>query len=269
MKLSSNPPHINLFSKKTSRFFYNAKALSRRTPDLATHLNHADDIERGLQQAHHNTWGLVIYRCTYASDADWSEFMTRLRYQLHAALDYYNGLDLLDKFRLTVFEDKDTLDGASKSAVRDRFRAWTVDALVAEQGAEAAVSAAAIAAAKQHQGEGWWEGLGTPSPRFLFCMHVDEDALESVVRHARTPPLPEGYGPGFVNLIARDWQRPNDDVATEPMEPDAESIDGLECHDVGWMKVDYSAVMVGFYVLLHDMRDWYREYRRPPEIVRA
>jgi hypothetical protein len=31
-----------------------------------------------LKRAGHETWGWHIYRCTYSSDDDWSEFMKRL-----------------------------------------------------------------------------------------------------------------------------------------------------------------------------------------------
>lgn len=64
----------------------------------------------------------MIYRCTYESDTDWSDLMTRLRYQTRAALEFYNGLDMLDSLDITVFEDRVSLDGASKSAVREQFK---------------------------------------------------------------------------------------------------------------------------------------------------
>ena len=215
---------------------------SQRTPEYDTRLNNADEIERGLQQDNHRTWGLVIYRCTYSSDADWTEFTTRLHYQIHKTLNHYNGLDMLDSLATTVFEDKPTLDGASKAAVREKFTEWTATAPEAEQGTTAGAS-----------------------QRYRYCIHVDAEALESVVRHAKAPPEPEGRGPGFVNLVSRHWEP---DVR-EVMEEGAEAVEGSELRDVGWMKVEYGGVMVGFWVLLRDWNDWYREYRRPPEIARA
>lgn len=53
------------------------------------------------------------------------------------------------------------------------------------------------------------------------------------------------------------------------MEKGAEPVEGSELQDVGWMKVGYECDMVDFYILLRDWNDWYREYRRPPEIARA
>ncbi|MCJ1361076.1 hypothetical protein MMC16_000173 [Acarospora aff. strigata] len=214
--------------------------ISQRTPEYDTRLNTADEIERGLQRDNHRTWGLVIYRCTYKSDADWSEFMIRLRYQIQSALECYNGLDMLESLDMTVFEDRVSLDGAGKSAVREQFEKWTATAPEAEQST----------------------GAGE-SQRYRYCIHVDAEALESVVYHARAPPQREAGGPGFVNLVSRYWEPDTSDL----MEKEAEPVEGSELQDVGWMKVGYQCVMVGFYVLLRDWDDWYREYRRPPEIA--
>lgn len=228
---------------------------SHRTPDLETQLNTADEIERCLHQDQHRTWGFVIYRCTYAN-ADWAAFMTRLRYQIHRALEYYNGLDLLDRLTLTVFEDRDGLDGASTSIVRERFRAWTTQALEAEQGAEAAAAVRSL-------------GCGfAGSQRYTYCIFVDADALESVTRQAAAAALTlQGEEPGYVNVLARYWEH---DEQEERMEDGAGWLeDGEDLQDVGWMKVEFDRVMVEFYVLLRDRNDWYREYRRPPEIACA
>ena len=219
------------------------RPVSQRTPEYSTGLNSADEIERDLQKDNHRTWGYVIYRCDYESDADWLEFLTRLRYQVEGSLECYNGLDMLDNLDITVFEDKASLDGASKSAVREKFANWTETAPEAEQGT-------ANAAASQH---------------YRYCIHVDAEALESVVHHAVAPPQPEGRGPGFVNLVSKYWEPDTADL----MEKGEEPVEGPELRDVGWMRVEYQSVMVDFYLLLRDWNDWYREYRRPPEIARA
>jgi hypothetical protein len=86
---------------------------SRRTPQMSTHFNNADNIERYLQEDGHRTWGFVIYRCTYESDDDWDQFMERLRYRIREVLEIYNGLDMIDNLSMTVIEDRSILDGAS------------------------------------------------------------------------------------------------------------------------------------------------------------
>lgn len=63
----------------------------------------------------------MIYRTTYDSDADWAEFLRRLRFQMEDIFDYYNGRDILDKFSLTVFEDRSLLDGATTNTIRQIF----------------------------------------------------------------------------------------------------------------------------------------------------
>jgi hypothetical protein len=219
------------------------RPVSRREPEYSNDLNTADKIERDLQEDSHQKWGYVIYRCDYESDADWSEFLKRLRYQAERALECYNGLDMLDNFDMKVFEDESSLDCASKFSVREKFGNWTATAPDAEQGT--ANAAAAL--------------------RYRYCIHADAEVLESVVHHAEAPPAPEGRGPGFVNLVSKYWEPDTADL----MEKGEEPVEGSELRDVGWMKVEYQSVMVDFYVLLRDWNDWYREYRRPPEIARA
>ena len=75
-------------------------------------------------------------------------------------------------------------------------------------------------------------------------------------------PLPP-MSDGFVNVI---W---NDDRWKQTNQLEEEPIEGCTLHDVGWMRVAYQEVLVDFYVLLRDTDDWYREYRRPPEVAHA
>jgi hypothetical protein len=122
-----------------------------------------DRLKRELESDGHQTWGLVIYRCTYKSDSDWSEFITRFRAHIVRYLDFYKALNLLDNFTMTVFEDK-SLDGATPALVRGKFNEWAKTAPQQEQNAEA--------------------GFGV---RYEYCIHVDDDALNSIVH--RPDPL--------------------------------------------------------------------------------
>ncbi len=216
---------------------------SKRTPESDTRINGADRIERGLQKNHQRKWGYVIYRCDYESDVDWREFLKRILYKVRFSLECYNGLDMMDRFDITTFEDKDSLNGASKSAVRKIFNEWTSNVVEAEQGTT---------------------NRGT-AQRYRYCIHVDADVLKSVVDDAVAPPEPEGRDPGPVNLISKDWEPDPADPMAEGEEP----VEGSDRHDVGWMKVAYQSVMVSFYVYLEGCTAWYREYRRPPKIARG
>jgi hypothetical protein len=48
---------------------------SRRQPERSWHFNHADRIERQLQEDGHRRWGFVIYRTTYGNDEEWGELL--------------------------------------------------------------------------------------------------------------------------------------------------------------------------------------------------
>jgi hypothetical protein len=108
--------------------------MSLRTPHLHTFNNDADEIESQLENYEHTKWGFLIYRCTYASDAHWAEFIRRIRYTINDSLTYFNGLDLLESMELTVIEDP-KFNGASTSFVRQQFVNWISDgACEREQG---------------------------------------------------------------------------------------------------------------------------------------
>lgn len=219
--------------------------VSRRTPPWSTHHNNADNIERFLQEDGHRTWGFVIYRCTYESDEAWDQFLKRLRHQIQLALRAYNGLDMMDSLSLTVVEDRSLLDDASTSVVREHFKQW------------------AATAPQQEQGTG--PGL---SQRYRYCVQVDADALESVVEDGSETPEIDTVADGFVNLIWKDWS-PEPFTPPRFPEPEEEPIEGCTLQDVGWMMVAWQSLMVDMYYYLRDYDDWYREYRRPPEIAHA
>ncbi|OBT75711.1 hypothetical protein VF21_05961 [Pseudogymnoascus sp. 05NY08] len=199
-----------------------------------THFNDADNIERQLREDGHQTWGFVIYRCTYGSDDDWNKFMELLQHRIRRSLEFYDGLDMMDSLSLTIIEDRSTFDDASTSSVREHFRQWAATAPNAEQG----------------------EGIGPgQSQRYRYCIQVDDGALESVM---------EDENDGYVNLIQKDWE-PHTADAREPAE---DPIEDCTLHDIGWMFVDYRYVMVGMYDMLRGLNDWYLEYRRPPKVAR-
>jgi len=215
---------------------------SRRTPQFSTHNNNADNIERYLQEDGHRTWGFAIYRCTYESDSDWQEFIRRLRYRIEQTLKFYNGMDMMDSLSFTVIEDKSILEGARTSTVREHFKQWAATAPQQEQGTGPALS-----------------------QRYRYCVMMDNSALDSVVHNAPAPAESDMTSKGFVGLVWKDWKPASPDAREEVEEP----IEGCTQHDVGWMRVAYQDAMVGMYYYLRDLNEWYREYRRPPQVARA
>lgn len=198
-----------------------------------TNLNNANNIERYLQQDCHRIWGFVIYRCTYDNDEDWNKFVGHLRHCIRQTLEFYNGLDIMGSFGLTVIDDRSILDDASTSVVREHFKQWTATA------------------PEQEQGVGIGPGL---SQRYRYCIQVDDAALESII---------EDENDGYVNLIQKDWN-PHRQGAREPEE---DPIEDCMLHDIGWMMVAFQDVMVDMYYQLRGYNNWYTEYQRPPKVT--
>lgn len=202
---------------------------------MAGYIDTAHRIVKGLQEDRHQTWGFVIYRCTYDSEDDWNKFMELLRRRIRSALEFYKRLDMMDSLGLTIIDDRSTFDDASTSFVRDHFKQWVTTAPDLEQG----------------------EGIGPgQSQRYRYCIQVDDQALESVI---------EDENDGYVYLIQKDWEL----YTADAREPAEDPIEDCTLHDIGWMMVDYQDVMVGMYDLLRGLNDWYLEYRRPPKVARS
>lgn len=209
--------------------------------------------------AHHrlNTWGFVIYRCTYDDDAAWARFMKRLERQRNRLPTYtWTVVDpddpipweLMKLLTWRVQEDRVELDGASKDEVRRRHRQLVSSHLRRE---ECARPVASYMARQEN-------------PRWNFCVHVDKAALESVLHE----PLPQGeidrlLHERYVNLIRTDsdleapdydrydWSKhkgPEDpEDEDDPHDDNEEQIDGSRLYDVGWMKVQVDDLIPSLY----------------------
>ena len=70
---------------------------SSRTPKVSWHDNVAEKIDHQLKEDDHQVWGFVIYRSTYSenNDADWNEFLRRLRLTMEQSFADNNGADVL------------------------------------------------------------------------------------------------------------------------------------------------------------------------------
>ena len=90
-------------------------------------------IERQMQADGHRTWGYVIYRTSYSSEDDWTDFLRCLRYHVEDTFKYYNGQDMFELFTLTFFSDPTLFDGADTPTIRAHFRQWAESAFRTEQ----------------------------------------------------------------------------------------------------------------------------------------
>jgi hypothetical protein len=214
--------------------------------------NPLSDLDSMLKRAGHETWGWRIYRCTYNSDDDWTEFMKQLKNTFQQMLDDYGATDDQAKQQIwTVVEDRERLENATKSDVRRMFKDWVNSP---------------EAAAEQPNARGPLSRVGMA--RYLYCMHVDEESLRSVL---------DDSDDWHVNIIERDWVPEEESSDAEESDDDEEVSDGEEeadiwpeiegCteEDVGWTKAS-EGILIGRYVDLCDRKFWYTYYMRPPRI---
>lgn len=235
---------------------YTAPNPSPRNPQISREASHPDRIEQRMTADGHRAWGFVIYRTSYDNDTDWAEFLRRLRFRMQDEMDFYNGQDILDLFQLTVFDDRALFNGSDTAAVRRHFRQWAETAYIDEQrpGTDAEQVEVRM-------------GL---SPRYRYCLHVDAEALHSVVHLAPPPEQGDLSATGWVKLIDKNWvprsehpmfrNRPRDHQIYD-------TVGGITEEDVGWVKCPYHTAMVLMYVRLEDVNGWILNYRRPPAVV--
>jgi hypothetical protein len=164
-------------------------------------------------------------------------------------LQRHNSLDMLGDFVTTVFEDKSLFDGATTDLVRDHFKEWAKSAPQQEQGRN---------------------DILVNHVRYTYCIQVNDEALESIVRK---PDPPDRYDTtwGFVNVIDAKWEPydrfDGEGETREALEDEEEPIEGCTNLNVGWMRVRYDRAVRLTYTDLRDRwEDW---YCRPPEIARG
>jgi hypothetical protein len=231
---------------------------SKRTPDTADSIdNTADELELALKEAGFRTWGFVIYRCTYRSDSDWAEFLRRYRWHVAHSLECHNGLDLLESFQLTVFENEALYSNASTTTIRENFQQWARTAIQDEQGVSPdMLRLSSIQAA-----------------RYRFCLFVNEESLQSVLR-ARPDDCLDGRA--HVNMLSGWWKPASlEDFSAEDieefgaeglLEDGYDPIEGYDVKDVGWMKVDFCDAGLSGFVAMGENGTWDDYYERPPKI---
>jgi hypothetical protein len=205
---------------------------SRRTPDRYTDFNDADNLERQMREDGHQKWGWLIYRTTYDSDEQWQAFLERFGYYVHATLEFHNGVDLESSLDIQVLSDRETLEGATPDDVRQYFQQWAEVASMEEQGRPAGLA-----------------------QRYRYCLHVDQEALESVLGGPEPPE--DELGGGYVNI-----------VRAEGIEVEADKEGDEPQLDPAYMRISYSDLLVTWYNLFRPENAWETEYRQPPEIRR-
>ena len=136
-------------------------------PNTAFRVSEVDRLlEQDMRHDNHSAWGFVIYRCTYDSDEQWSRMLEMLESQnnlvSHRTGKPYLPPFLLNSLRITVFEDKDTLNGLDVASVRQKFREWLATN------------------PEEHEQSSESVGKGR-SPRYKFCLMIDAAALSAIL----------------------------------------------------------------------------------------
>ena len=237
---------------------------SARNPQISKESNQADLIEEGYQYDGHKTWGFVIYRTTYDSNEDWTEFIRRLRWWTTDSMEFYGGLDVLERMAWTVFDDRKQFDGADTAAVRRHFLDWAETAVLSEQQDADGNPPVAMEHAPRYSYGG--------SPRYRYCIQVDAEALDSCVHDGPPPPDSRLEQASWVKVVDKNWipRRENPVFAGRRSDPhayDFEPLEGVTEEHIGWLKCPLSAVMPEYYHLFRDLNGWSIVYRRPPAVV--
>ncbi|EAS35440.3 uncharacterized protein CIMG_00794 [Coccidioides immitis RS] len=201
-------------------------------------------IRHLLDRKKHTKWGFVIYRCTYEDDAAWETLLSILKERTHGHLKREDSLDLEDKLEWTVIEDKEKLDGANVGTVGDMFLNWVES--------EEAKHEQLMHAGEPEMQPGSMLGI---TPRYLCCVHVGAESLNSVVNLAPRPPEPDLWHTAYVNMIhAPSWIQRTEVCDYEGGKNDTE----------GWTKISADLLIPHAYACLQSLDGWYAVWARPP-----
>ncbi|PWY94552.1 hypothetical protein BO94DRAFT_531510 [Aspergillus sclerotioniger CBS 115572] len=132
------------------------------------------------------TWGWVIYRTTYQSDAAFNrtidiitfwikhDVLTNFNYRSAPPSDLAPRHQLWTRHQFTIFEDLTTLDGASIDTVREQFEAWGESLGMRDQ----------------------WN-------KYRVCMMIDQEAVDRLSQAV----LAEEHNELSVDKCLEDWKR--------------------------------------------------------------
>ena len=95
------------------------------------------------------------------------------------------------------------------------------------------------------------------SQRYNYCIHVDQEALLSVIR-GLPPSEVTFFGPGYVNLVCKQL--------LGGMRP--EHTYGRAEQEHCFMRINYQNLMLHWYNQLRPQGSWGNEHRVPTEIAR-
>ncbi|KAJ1336148.1 hypothetical protein MN608_02896 [Microdochium nivale] len=188
----------------------------------------AADSQHGqqTQDIDFRTTGLVIYRCNYSDEGLWDRYLAKIRDDL----DWYHrrylveGAKEVEDWTWTIFQDRDTLDGATKDRVREIFTEWR------------------NGRSSERDGPGADNMSSRFLARFTYAIHVGKDSLDSMRLYEEYATLVRR--PEVVMAIVEapmEFELPPSYAEQEEEEED------IDEYDIGWM---YG--LVKFYGSMYD-----------------
>ncbi|THY44810.1 hypothetical protein D6C99_06637 [Aureobasidium pullulans] len=130
-------------------------------------LKDTEKIQARLGEMRHVKWGFIFYRCTYSDESSWQHFMNIVRHRAELDIHETGGgtKAITSSLEISSFEDGSKFEGASIDQIREHFENWVCDSsrsILGEQGGDANIY---------------------PSARYTYPIHVDAEAMYSVVDH--------------------------------------------------------------------------------------
>lgn len=206
-------------------------------------LKDTEKIQVRLGEMRHVKWGFIFYRCTYSDDSSWQRFMDIVRHRAELDVHETGGSDINSSLEISSCEDRSEFEGATIDQIREHFENWVCDSsrsILQEQGPDA---------------------NPYPTARYTYPIHVDAEAMYSVVESAPQPPARDKDGVGYVNLINSYW-RPQE--TSSQCEEGFHEQDGND--DVGYMRVCLQGLHPRVYSLLSSADAYHVFYRPPPQV---
>lgn len=151
-----------------------------------------------LRVPHDHKWGFAILRCTYSSDALWTEYLKRIRDHIAHKLNFEQDDDLRAKLEIPIFESP-ILDGLTWMQARDIFDAWALE----EVKAHPRYNDTCL----KQQDLTLHLVLGS-SPRTEFFVYADEASVNSVVNSGQSFREIRAPGAYYFTVVATGLRTP-------------------------------------------------------------
>lgn len=217
-------------------------------------------LEKFMASCEHGIWGFVIYRSAYGpySDTDFSAFIQHLK-ELVAECDEINGKHpIFQKLTWTIFEDRNQLENLRHAQIKKMFDQWCCSG--------SAASGQPRSLHSIHH---------STLARYQFCLHVNQDSLDSFNNAKSESPALSFERTAFVNIVARrfpqdileeyvDEEEYDDEEEVEDTYP---ALEGNTDADVGWCKTPLDSIYPSSYVDLCRNENWFHFYVNPPDLV--